>query len=38
MSVVGSKNGNGVWQRIVCWVPPHDLYVEPFAGSAAATK
>lgn len=32
---VGSKNGSGVYQRIIGWMPPHDLYVEPFAGSGA---
>jgi len=32
---VGSKNGSGVFQRIIGWMPPHDLYVEPFCGSGA---
>jgi len=35
---VGSKNGAGVWQRIICWMPPHDLYIEPFAGRAAVFR
>lgn len=32
---VGSKAGEGVYQRIISWLPPHDLYVEPFCGRAA---
>lgn len=34
----GGKNGAGVWQRIICWMPPHDLYLEPFAGRAAVWR
>lgn len=30
---VGSKNGSGVWQRIISEMPPHRVYVEPFAGT-----
>lgn len=30
----GSKAGAGVWQKIISEMPPHDLYIEPFAGSA----
>ncbi len=33
MSYFGSKGGNGVWQRIVGSMPPHDVYIEPFLGS-----
>jgi DNA adenine methylase len=29
----GSKGGAGVWQRIISEMPPHDLYVEAFAGT-----
>lgn len=29
----GAKGGSGVWQRIISQMPPHDLYVEAFAGS-----
>lgn len=30
---VGSKNGNGVWQRIISEMPPHTIYIEAFAGT-----
>ncbi len=33
--MVGAKNGEGVYQRLICWMGPHDLYVEPFAGTGA---
>lgn len=29
----GSKGGAGVWQRIISEMPPHELYVEAFAGT-----
>ncbi len=38
MSFTGSKNGAGVFQRIISWMPPHDLYIEPFAGRAAVFR
>ena len=34
MSYLGSKGQAGVFQRIIGNMPPHSLYVEPFAGSA----
>jgi len=34
MSYPGSKGQAGTFQRIIGQMPPHDLYVEPFAGSA----
>jgi len=34
VSYPGSKGQAGTWQRIIGQMPPHDLYVEPFAGSA----
>lgn len=33
MSYLGSKAQAGVWQRIICQMPAHDFYVEPFFGS-----
>ena len=38
MSYLGSKNGAGVFQAICALMPPHDTYIEPFAGSAAILK
>lgn len=34
MSYKGSKGQAGTWQRIIGQMPPHNVYVEPFAGSA----
>lgn len=34
MGYLGSKAQAGVWQRIICQMPAHSVYVEPFAGSA----
>jgi hypothetical protein len=31
----GAKNAPGIYQRIINLMPPHDLYVELFAGDAA---
>lgn len=30
---IGTKSGSGVWQRIISEMPPHDVYLEPFAGT-----
>lgn len=38
MPITGAKDGAGVYQRIISWIPPHDLFIEPFAGSAAVTR
>ena len=38
MSFVGAKGGAGVYQRIISWVPPHDVWIEPFAGTAAVFR
>lgn len=35
MGYLGSKAGSGVWQAIVALMPPHETYVELFAGSGA---
>jgi len=35
MTYPGGKNGAGVYQTIINHIPPHDTYVEPFAGGAA---
>ncbi len=34
----GSKDGAGVWQTIINQIPPHDLFIEAFAGGAAITR
>ena len=34
MSYPGSKGQDGVWQRIIGQMRPHDVYIEGFAGSA----
>jgi hypothetical protein len=38
MTYPGGKNGAGTYQRIINQIPPHRLYVEPFAGSAAILR
>lgn len=35
---MGSKAGAGVYQAIIALMPPHDTYVEPFAGSGAILR
>jgi len=37
-TIVGGKNGAGVYQRIISEIPPHALYVEPFCGTAAILR
>jgi len=34
----GGKNGSGTFQTIINQIPPHDLYVEAFAGSGAILR
>ncbi len=38
MTYPGGKNGAGVYQTIINQIPPHDVYVEAFAGSAAVFR
>lgn len=33
MHFAGSKNGSGVKERIISEMPPHDVFIEPFAGT-----
>lgn len=35
MRYPGGKNGSGTYQTIINEIPPHRIYIEPFAGSAA---
>lgn len=38
MTYLGAKSGAGVFQTIIALMPPHDTYIEPFAGSAEIAK
>lgn len=38
MKYDGGKNGEGTYQRIINQIPPHRVYVELFAGSAAVLR
>lgn len=38
MSYPGGKEGPGVWHRIVNLMPPHEVYVELFAGGGAVLR
>jgi 16S rRNA G966 N2-methylase RsmD len=38
MTYPGGKNGAGVYQQLINLMPPHDVYVEAFAGSAAVLR
>lgn len=38
MSYPGGKNGSGVYQRIICMMPPHRVYIEPFLGGGAIIR
>jgi DNA adenine methylase len=38
MRYAGGKNGNGVYQRIISMMPPHDTYIEAFLGSGAILR
>jgi 16S rRNA G966 N2-methylase RsmD len=34
----GNKSSEGVWQTIINNIPPHDVWIEAFAGSAVITR
>jgi site-specific DNA-adenine methylase len=34
----GGKNSGGAYQKIICQIPPHDTYIEPFLGSGAVMR
>ena len=38
MPYPGGKNGAGVYQRIICMMPPHEVYIEPFLGGGAIAR
>lgn len=38
MRYPGGKNAGGAYQRIINEIPPHRVFVEPFAGSAAVYR
>jgi site-specific DNA-adenine methylase len=38
MGYAGGKAGDGVYQKIINQIPPHDVYIEAFAGGAAILK
>jgi DNA adenine methylase len=38
MAYPGGKNGAGVYQRIICGMPPHQVYIEPFLGGGAIAR
>jgi len=38
MTYPGGKNGAGVYQRIINYIPPHQTYIEGFLGSGAILR
>jgi DNA adenine methylase len=38
MAYMGAKTGQGIYQAIIALMPPHDTYIEAFAGTAAIYK
>jgi DNA adenine methylase len=38
MGYPGGKGGDGVFQKLISLMPPHEVYIEPFAGGAALMR
>jgi DNA adenine methylase len=38
MAYPGGKAGDGVYQRIISLMPPHEVYIEPFLGGGAIMR
>jgi hypothetical protein len=38
MTYPGGKNGDGVYQRLINLMPPHEVYIEPFLGGGAILR
>lgn len=38
MQYPGGKNGAGIYHKIICQIPPHQTYIEPFLGSGAIMR
>jgi hypothetical protein len=38
MSYPGGKAGDGIYQRIISLMPPHEVYIEPFLGGGAILR
>lgn len=38
MTYPGGKNADGVYQSIINYLPPHEVYIEPFLGSGAIIR
>lgn len=38
MGYPGGKAGDGVHQRIISLMPPHEVYIEPFLGGGAILR
>ncbi len=38
MPYAGGKGGDGVYQRIISLMPPHEIYIEPFLGGGSIMR
>ena len=38
MAYPGGKAGDGVYQRLISLMPPHEVYIEPFLGGGAIMR